>query len=140
MTWVLKTLVLVRRRHSGGSALRVPDAVSREEAAAAGQQHHPVHEAQDQRRQAAQVCARVKAPIDTVMSYVCKARGSGHAGKQATCATAVLTLGVPRLRRIKGRFVKAEELHLYSQGLLPGQDGIKPDPVASMQPVEPDDN
>ena len=30
--------------------------------------------------------------------------------------------------RIKGRFVKAEELHLYSQGLLPGQNGHQAEP------------
>lgn len=33
---------------------------------------------------------------------------------------------LPGWRRIKGRFVKAEELHLYHQGLLPGQDGVIP--------------
>ena len=44
---------------------------------------------------------------------------------------------MPLSRRIKGRFVKAEELHLYSQGLLPGQNGIKPESVAANESVEP---
>ena len=41
--------------------------------------------------------------------------------------------------RIKGRFVKAEELHLYRNGLLPGQDGIKPDFIAVTDAGEPVD-
>ncbi len=39
--------------------------------------------------------------------------------------------------RIKGRFVKAEELHLYRNGLLPGQNGIKPE--VSMESAESSD-
>ena len=43
------------------------------------------------------------------------------------------------VRRIKGRFVKAEELHLYHKGLLPGQDGIKPEYVVLTGSVDSGD-
>ena len=57
---------------------------------------------------------------------------------QLQCVATIALIWRSGTGRIKGRFVKAEELHLYRQGLLPGQNGVKPEAVVDVAMNEAD--